>query len=216
MSSCLLPIPMPSAHLGFILKWRAGYKLVKPQRTGDWYLFENYTKIWFYGVEAPRYQLPVFPARWVYALEYIWQTLKFDQLHFVPAKKGFILKLPITIGLFIVNSIHTLPIIEKLLQGMDLRQGNTWPYDPREIISNRRRRDKSTPYAHESRPFIEWRANLETWPLISQMETDSSATRERGEANRGQEEEVGSSGTSFPLRKKKKIVSSKAEIIGEE
>ena len=116
-----------------------------------------------------------------------------------------------------MNSRHALPIVEKLLQGMDLRYGKTWPYDPWEIISNRRKRNKSTPYAHESRPFIEWRANLETWPLISQVETDSSATREGGEVSRGQEEEeVGLSGIGSPLHKKQKTVSSEAEVIGEE
>ena len=69
---------------------------------------------------------------------------------------------------------------------MDFRQGKAWPYDPRGIISNRRRRNKSTPYAHETRPFIEWRDNLETWPLLSQMEIDSSATGEEEEdVNKG-------------------------------
>ena len=117
-----------------------------------------------------------------------------------------------------MKSRHTLQIVEKLLQGMDLRQGKTWPYDPWEIISNKRKRNKSTPYAHESRPFIEWRDNLETWPLISQMEIDSSTTGEGEDINRGQEEEeeVGPSGVGSPLRKKQKTVSSEAEVIGGE
>ena len=48
--------------------------------------------------------------------------MKVDQLHFLPTKKGFILKLPTTIDPFIVNSRHALPIVENLLKGMDLRQ----------------------------------------------------------------------------------------------
>ena len=117
----------------------------------------------------------------IFALEYLRQTLKVDQLHFTPVKKGFILKLPTTIGPFIVNSRHALPIVETLLKGMDLRQGKAWPYDPKGIISNKRRKMKSTAYAHKSKHFIEWRANLDTWPLLSQMETDSSATGEKGD-----------------------------------
>ena len=48
------------------------------------------------------------------------------------------------------------------------------------------------------------------------MEIDSSTTGEEGEAKIGQEEEVGPSGTSSPLHKKQKTVSSEAEVIGEE
>ena len=92
------------------------------------------------------------------------------------------LKLPTTIGPFVVNSRHALPVVEKLLQDMDLRQGKAWPYDSKGIISNRRKRNKSTPYMHEMMPFIEWQANLENWPFLSQMETDSFATGEKTDA----------------------------------
>ena len=144
----------------------------------------------------------MFPARRVYALEYIRQALKADQLHFVPAKKGYILRLPTHISPFVVNSRHALPIVKKLLQGMDLRQGQAWAYDPREIISNRRKRNRSAPYVHEPRPFIEWKANMEIWPLISQMEIDLSTTGEEEYINKGQEEEVGPSGAGSPAHKK--------------
>ena len=99
---------------------------------------------------------------------------------------------------------------------MDLRQGKTWAYDPQEIISNRRKRNRSAPYVHEPRPFIEWKANMETWPLISQMEIDSSTRGEEEGINKGQEEEVGPSGAGSPARKKQKTVSSEAKVIGEE
>ena len=48
------------------------------------------------------------------------------------------------------------------------------------------------------------------------METDSSATGEGDDVNKGQEEEVGPSGAGSPLRKKQKTASSAAEVIGEE
>lgn len=154
--------------------------------------------------------------RRVYALEYIWQTLKADQLHFVPAKKGYILRLPTTIAPFVVNSRLALPIVEKMFQGLDLRLGKGWAYDPREIISNKIKRNKSAPYMHEPRPFMEWRANIEIWPLISQMETDSSATGEEEDVNKGTGgEEEGTSGAVSP-HKKQKTASSEAEVIVEE
>ena len=57
--------------------------------------------------------------------------------------------------------------------------GKVWPYDPKGILSNRKRNIRSTAYFHETMPFIEWRANLDTWPLASQMEAESSATEGR-------------------------------------
>ena len=71
--------------------------------------------------------------------------------------------------------------MEKLLQEMDLLQGKVWPYDPKGVLSNRKRKIKSTAYVHETRPFIEWRANLDTWPLDAQMEAESSAAEGRGD-----------------------------------
>ena len=57
---------------------------------------------------------------------------------------------------------------------------------------------------------------MEIWPLILQMEIDSSTTGEEKYINKGQEEEVGTSGAGSPTRKKQKTVSSEAEVIGEE
>ena len=87
-----------------------------------------------------------------------------------------------------------------LLQGMDLIQGKSWPYDPKGILSNRKRKIKSTAYVHETRPFIEWRANLDTWPLDSQMEAESSVAEGRGDTasagtkRKGHKDEAGASG----------------------
>ena len=78
-------------------------------------MFDDYTEIRVYGANVPPYRLSLFPAMWAFALEYICQTMKADQFHFVPAKKGYILKLPTTIGPFTVNSRHTLSIVETLL-----------------------------------------------------------------------------------------------------
>lgn len=144
--------------------------------------------------------MPVFPAMRIFALEFIRQTLKADQIHFVPTKKEYILKLPTSVGPFTVNLRHALSTMEMLLQGMDLLQGKVWPYDPKGILSNRKRKIKLIAYVHETRPFIEWRANLDTWPLDAQMETESSAAKGRGDTasaeieRKGQEDEASASG----------------------
>ena len=64
---------------------------------------------------------------------------------------------------------------------MDLVLGKVWPYDPKGILSNRKRNIRSTTCVHDTRPFIEWRANLDTWPLASQMEAKSSVAEGRGD-----------------------------------
>ena len=63
---------------------------------------------------------------------------------------------------------------------------------------------------------MEWRANLEIWPLFSQMETDSSATGEEEDVNRGiGGEEAGTSGV-VPPTKRQRTATTEAEVIGEE
>ena len=59
--------------------------------------------------------------------------------------------------------------------------GKVWLHDPKGIISNRKRNIRSTAYVHETRPFIEWRANLDTWPLASQMQDEYSTAEGRGD-----------------------------------
>ena len=68
-----------------------------------------------------------------------------------------------------------------MLQEMNLPQGEVWPYDPKGVLTNRKKKIKSTTYAHETRPFIEWRANLDVWPLDAQMEVESSTVEGKGD-----------------------------------
>ena len=138
---------------------------------------------------------------WIFFLQYIHQTLKADQFHFIPMKKGYILKIPTSVGPFTINSRHALSTVETLLQGMDLIQVKAWSYDPKWILSNRKRKINLTAYVHETRPFIEWRANLDTWPLDAQMEAESSAAEGRGDnasteiEKKGQANELGTLGS---------------------
>lgn len=56
----------------------------------------------FYGVEIPTYRIPCFMPMRIFALEFIIQTMHMDQIHFIPARKGLLFKLPRTIGPFVV------------------------------------------------------------------------------------------------------------------
>ena len=111
-------------------------------------------------------------------------------------KKGYILKLPTSVGPFTINPRHALPTVEKFLQGMDLPQEKFWPYEPKGFLSSRKRKIKSTADTHETRPFIEWRANLDTWPLYAKMEAESSAAEGKGDNVSIGTEEQAQAGTS--------------------
>lgn len=54
---------------------------------GDWYLYENYTKIRIFGCKLPPYKLPKFLPMRIFSLEYIRQMINMDEIHFVAAKK---------------------------------------------------------------------------------------------------------------------------------
>lgn len=71
---------------------------------GDWYIFEDYTKIRLYVVEVPPYHLPIFFPMRIFSLESIRHSLNVDQGHFNLSHKGCIFKLEMIVGSFTVNS----------------------------------------------------------------------------------------------------------------
>ena len=88
---CLLPKAQEFLHLGTNCKF------------GDWFVFEDYYEIRFYGASVEPYRLPVFVPMRLFALEFIRKSLNVDQIHFVPMKKGHMLNLLMAVGPFIVN-----------------------------------------------------------------------------------------------------------------
>jgi len=56
----------------------------------------------------------------------------------MPVKKGYIFKMKQPVGHFMVNTRQTFQIVEALLETMDFEKGDTWHYDPKGIISQRR------------------------------------------------------------------------------
>jgi hypothetical protein len=99
-------------------------------KTGDWYLYQDHTKIMIYGCELPPYKLPkYFPVR-IFSLEYIRQMINSDDIHFVAFKKKQQLRIKGQIGSFICNNRAAGEEANKLLQEMKFRQSFTWHYDP--------------------------------------------------------------------------------------
>ena len=70
---------------------------------GDWFVFEDFSKIRLYGASVEPYRLPVFVPMRLIALEFIRKSINFDQIHFVPMNKGHMFKFPMVLGPFIVN-----------------------------------------------------------------------------------------------------------------
>ena len=83
---------------------------------GDWFLFEEYSKIRLYGANVEPYRLPTFVPMRLFTLEFIRQSLNFDHVHLVPMKKGHMYKLPMSVGPFIVNMRQAFEEVTKLLE----------------------------------------------------------------------------------------------------
>ncbi len=71
-----------------------------------------------YGASVKPYRLPKFVPMRLFALEFIRQSLKVDQVHFVPMKKGYLFKLRRIVVPFIVNTRQATQEVEKLLGDM--------------------------------------------------------------------------------------------------
>jgi hypothetical protein len=56
-------------------------------KTGDWFLYQNHTKIRVFGCELAPYKLPKYVPVRIFALEYIRQIMNSDEIHFVSLKK---------------------------------------------------------------------------------------------------------------------------------
>jgi hypothetical protein len=67
------------------------------------------------------------------------------------------------IGSFICNSRGIGEEADRMLKEMKFFKSFTWHYDPCEIISEMRVRNKNIPYVHESKPEIENFANQIVW-----------------------------------------------------
>ena len=75
--------------------------LLDLEKNGDWYLYQNHTKIKVYGCELAPYKLPKDLPMRIFSLEYIRQMIKSDDIHFVSLKKKQQLRIKRKIGSFV-------------------------------------------------------------------------------------------------------------------
>jgi hypothetical protein len=132
-------------------------------KTGDWYLYQNHTKIRVFGCELAPYKLPQYVPVRIFALEYIRQIMNSDEIHFVSLKKKQQLRIKGQIGSFICNSRGAGEEADRMLKEMKFFTSFTCHYDPCGIISEMRVKNKNIPYVHESKPEIEKFANQTVW-----------------------------------------------------
>lgn len=86
-------------------------------------------------------------------------------------------KLPMTVDPFIVNMRQAFEEVTKMLDEMHMMLGESWAYDPHNVISNRKIENGYSAFIHESRLDLERReskgvislagSNIQT-PIISE------------------------------------------------
>lgn len=57
--------------------------------------------------------------------------------------------------------------------------GYVWHYDPHGIITKKRENIKASTYEHEYRLELEWKANLNSWPINIDMEVETPTTKNK-------------------------------------
>jgi len=139
-------------------------QLSKQYRVGDWYLYQNHTKIKIYGCELPPFKLPKYVPLRLFALEYYRQMINSYQIHFTKAKKKAHLKIKDHLGPFICNNREAGKVAEAILEShMKLNKIFGWKYDPHSFIYDRRMKNRLSPYFHHRIPEIEQYENMDEW-----------------------------------------------------
>ena len=115
---------------------------------GDWFLFLEHTIIRVYGFEHPPYRLPTFLTPCVFSLEVLRQRMHSDELHFASKKQTSTFKVPINVRPFIVRNRESIEIIDDIKACIGFFQDFSCQYDPRHIISKKRKMQKMGNYEH--------------------------------------------------------------------
>jgi len=78
-------------------------QLSKQHKVGDWYLYQNHTKIRIYGYKLAPYKLPRYLPMRLSSLEYYRKIANSDEVHFVKSKKKSQLIIKDQLGPFVCN-----------------------------------------------------------------------------------------------------------------
>ena len=119
------------------------------KRTGDWFLSEYGTMIRLLGFTQSPYMSLTFLTPRFFSMEFIRQNLFLDIEHFLKYKKSTDIKNPWTVGLFTIKNKGSLPMVEALLIDLGFETKPIINYDPRQVISNKRKYQRINPFKHE-------------------------------------------------------------------
>jgi hypothetical protein len=108
----------------------------------------------------------------IFSLDYIRQVINLDEIHFVVAKMKSQFRINTQIGPFICNSRVAGKEADILLRWMKFPVIFTWSYDPFGIISELRTKQKTTPYVHTQRAYIERYMNPAEWEVNTLQEAE--------------------------------------------
>ena len=104
------PPPRISSNIRRILQ------LSKNHKVGDWYLYQNHTKIRIYGYELPPYKLPNYLPMRLFSLEYFRKMIGLDEVQLLASWKKTQFKMKNQMGPFICNTKEVGPEADKILQ----------------------------------------------------------------------------------------------------
>ena len=115
-------------------------EILNPNLVGDWFLAKNFSLIRVFGFTGAPYVLPIFLTTSVFALEVMRQRILADREHFTAPslKRSSWIKYPLIVGNFVLKKEVALPVIEQILQQLDLPYASPANYDPKHVISQRR------------------------------------------------------------------------------
>ena len=112
-------IEMMRSHL------QTGFEVI-----GDWFLYDEYTKIRLYGFPGYPFLLHAFLTNRIFSLEFARQRIHIEKSHFLNIKKGCNISFHYTIGPFVVKSSKTMQILTYILETMKLQRTKRINYDP--------------------------------------------------------------------------------------
>lgn len=66
-----------------------------------------------------------------------------------------------------------------MLKEFNFELGEVWNYDPHGVIYMRRREINASVYEIDSKPKLEWKTNLDSLPINTEMEVKTLATKDK-------------------------------------
>ena len=117
--------------------------------TCDWFLYAENIEITLYGFTGYPFLLPAFLTDRVFSLEFARQRVHTENEHFLNNKKGCNISFHYTIGPFVIKSSQTVQILIEILESMKLQRIEKMNYDPRGVMSTRKKEVRIQAFKHQ-------------------------------------------------------------------